>query len=156
MVRVKRYHVLVEKIPTVHKLPRKRYQIKFYCIFINKEKTKIYQFGIKRYHLATLTIVHLLRFPLFRQVWINIFVLDLAQFVSDNLRLLHTWQEVFTDSLAKAGEKKTKVRDLVPSKRLKTFNIPVHNYIISGNFHIGRGSKETLHHQGGYGTPTRH
>lgn len=61
--------------------------------------------------LLLVSIVHLLRFPLFRQVWINIFVLDLAQFVSDNLRLLHTWQEVFTDSLAKAGEKKTKVRD---------------------------------------------
>ena len=46
--------VLVKKIPTVHKLPKKIYQIKFYCISIKKEKPKSYQFGSKSYHLAAL------------------------------------------------------------------------------------------------------
>ncbi len=44
-----------------------------------------------------------------RQVWINVFVLDLHQFVTDHLRLLHSWQEVFLDSLVRAAERKNKV-----------------------------------------------
>lgn len=55
------------------------------------------------------------------QVWINIFVLDMAQFILDNLRLLNSWQEVFLESLVRASERKAQART-DPSRFKLTFS----------------------------------
>lgn len=41
-----------------------------------------------------------------RKVWINIFVLDMAQFISDHSRLLEKWEKTFLDSVEGASKRK--------------------------------------------------
>lgn len=51
-------------------------------------------------------------------MWINIFVLDMVQFISDHLRLLEKWENTFLDSVEGASKRKLAEIDVL-MKRIK-------------------------------------
>ena len=53
-----------------------------------------------------------------RKVWINIFVLDMVQFINDHLRLLEKWEKTFLDSVEGASKRKMAEIDVL-MKRIK-------------------------------------
>ena len=53
-----------------------------------------------------------------RKVWINIFVLDMVQFINDHLRLLGKWEKTFLDSVEGASKRKMAEIDVL-MKRIK-------------------------------------
>ena len=55
-----------------------------------------------------------------RKVWINIFVLDMAQFVDDHLRLLEKWEKAFLDSVEGASKRKLAEIDVLVTRIKKS------------------------------------